>query len=330
MSLRAESFDTAISRQQGIATRAQLLLAGFGDMTMCRMTRRRDWQRPLPAIYALTRDRISTEQRRIAASLYAGPNAQMTGLAALAWYQFRSVPTTDRIHLLVPHETRRRSVGFAQIQRTYALDNHPRDAKLYTLVSPPRAVIDACRASNDLVMIRAVMAEAVTSHGVGIGALDTEIQRAQRSRTALARRVLNEIIAGIRSEPEADLRELIGTSKIIPAVLWNPCLTTMEGMPLPTPDGYIPGAGIALEVDSHEHHSSDVDWARTLRRHNLLSELGVLVLHYTPREIRSERARVLRSIERSYQVRIKSPPAVAVLIGAPSSTADVNTVPFLT
>jgi hypothetical protein len=329
MSPLVDSFDKIIYRQQGIATRAQLLLAGVDDMTMYRRTRRREWQRPLPAVYALTSNGISTEQRRIAAWLYAGPTAQMTGLAALAWYGFQTVPTTDRIHLLVPHETRRRSVGFAQIHRTYALDLRPREAELYTLVSPPRAVIDACRASSDLTMIRAIMAEAVTSRGVGIGALDSEIRRAQRSRTALARRVLHEILAGIRSAPEADLRELVGTSKIVPAVLWNPRLTTADGEPLPTPDGYIPDAGIAVEVDSREHHSSDADWARTLRRHNLLSELGVLVLHYTPREIRSERARVLRSIERSYQVRIQSPPVVAVLVGAPSSTANVNTVPFL-
>jgi hypothetical protein len=173
------------------------------------------------------------------------------------------------------------------------------------------------------------MAEAVTRWNIEIGALDDEIRRAKRSRTGLARRVLDEIVAGVRSEPEADLRELLGTSKIISMVLWNPGLTTMEGEQLPTPDGYIPDAGIALEVDSREHHSGDADWARTLRRHNLLSELGILVLHYTPREIRSERPRVLRSIEQSYVVRMKNPPVVAVLIGAPSSTENVNRVPLL-
>lgn len=322
MSPLVESLDRTIDRQQGIATRAQLLLAGVDDMTMYRRTRRRDWQRPLPAIYVLGPDGISIEQRRIAASLYAGPTAQMTGLAALAWYGFRSVPTTDRIHLLVPHETRRRSVSFAQVQRTQDLDQSARAAELYTLVSPPRAVIDACRASHDLAMVRAVMTEAVTSRGVEIGALDGEIRRAQRSRTALARRVLGEIIAGIKSEPEADLRALIGTSKIIPMMLWNPRLMTMGGERLPTPDAYIPDAGIALEVDSREYHSGHADWARTLSRHNMLSELGVLVLHYTPREIRSERARVLRSIERSYEVRMASAPVVAVLIGAPGSTGE--------
>ncbi|WP_230688993.1 type IV toxin-antitoxin system AbiEi family antitoxin domain-containing protein [Micromonospora sp. WMMD558] len=70
-------------RQQQIVTRAQLLAAGFDDMYLYRQTRRGLWQRVLPATYALVTGTLTEEQRRIAATLYAGPDAQLTGLAAL-------------------------------------------------------------------------------------------------------------------------------------------------------------------------------------------------------------------------------------------------------
>ncbi|MFU8851928.1 type IV toxin-antitoxin system AbiEi family antitoxin domain-containing protein [Micromonospora sp. SL1-18] len=79
----------AADRQQQIVTRAQLLAAGFDDMFLYRQTRRGLWQRVLPATYALFTGTLTDEQRRISAALYAGTDAQLTGLAALSWYGFR-------------------------------------------------------------------------------------------------------------------------------------------------------------------------------------------------------------------------------------------------
>ena len=84
---------------------------------------------------------------------------------------------------------------------------------------------------------------------------------------------------------------------------WNPRLTTPDGVELPTPDGWIADGAIALEVDSREHHSSPDDWRRTLRRHNVLTQQGSIVLHFTPLEIRTQARQVLRSIEQTYLAR---------------------------
>jgi hypothetical protein len=149
-------------------------------------------------------------------------------------------------------------------------------------------------------------------------ALDAEIRRAARSRTALVRRALTEVLEGIRSAPEAELRALTLTSRILPTILWNPSLSTLDGTVLPTPDGWLPDAGVALEVDSREYHASPDDWRRTLSRHNVLSAHGIVVLHFTPAEIRREPKRVLRAIEQTYQARIAEPPALHVLTGDPS------------
>jgi len=309
--------DTTLERQDQIITRRQLIALGFNDFAITRRVRRGHWLRVLPGIYLLATGPLSNEQRRIAAGFYAGAGAQLTGQSALHWHGFRYVPATDRVHVLVPHETRRRSIGFVVVHRTHELDPNARQTEHYQVASPGRAVVDACRATSDVRTVRAIMAEAVQSRFTSVNGLDKELRRAGRSRTAVARRVLHELVEGVRSSPEAELRDITRSSSVVPNVLWNPRLVTPDGQPLPTPDGWIPEAGIALEVDSRTHHFDADDWARTLRRHNLLARCGIVVLHFTPKEIREEPARVLRIIERTYVSRRSSNPAVVVTVGAP-------------
>jgi predicted transcriptional regulator of viral defense system len=311
------SLDRMLERQAQLITRRQLNACGIDDFTITRRIRRGYWQRILPGIYLMTAGPLSTEQRRIAAGLYVGSNAQLTGLSALHWHGFRYAPATDRVHVLVAHKTRRRSTSFVMVQRTHELDPRAHETEHYSVTSAARAAVDACRATPDLRTVRAIMSEAVQSRFASLHQLEREVARAGRSRTAVARRVVGELMAGVRSSPEAELREIALSSAVLPTVLWNPRLTTSDGDALPTPDGWIPNAGIAVEVDSREHHSSADDWARTLSRHNRLTQYGALVLHFTPREIRDEPGRVLRVIEQAYINRMASSPTHAITAGAP-------------
>jgi hypothetical protein len=204
----------------------------------------------------------------------------------------------------MPHEMHRRSTGFVVIQRTLSMDEEARDVGLYRITSPVRAVVDACRLLSDLQVVRAIMTEAVQRDFASVDALDEEIRRASRSRTALARRVLPEIVAGVRSAPEAELRVITSGSRILPTILWNPCLVDAQGTRLPTPDGWIPEAAMGLEVNSRTYHGSGDGWDSTLSRSNDLIELGAAVVHITPTEIRTNPARVLRRIERTYLARV--------------------------
>jgi very-short-patch-repair endonuclease len=78
----------------------------------------------------------------------------------------------------------------------------------------------------------------------------------------------------------------------------------------PTPDGYIEEARLALEVDSREFHLTPDDWERTLNHHNRLAAAGILVLHFTPKQIREEPSRVRSQIEDAYRERRKRVTAV--------------------
>jgi hypothetical protein len=295
-----------LDRQQEIVARHQLLAAGVGDMTIYRSVRSGAWQRLLAGVYRLNMNPLTDEHRRVAAALFAGPGAQITGLSALHFYGFRYAPSSATVQVLMPHETRRRSAGFVVVHRTLEMDGSPRHTELYQVASPPRAVIDACRWLTNLRDVRAIMAEATQRNFATIRALDEELRRARRSRTALARRALNEVIDGIRSAPEAELRSITQRSKILPPIEWNPTLTGPSGERLPTPDGFIREATLVLEVDSREHHAEGDKWNRTLKRGNEFTRIEYGVLHFTPEEIRNEPERVLHMIEDTYVKRMAS------------------------
>jgi hypothetical protein len=305
-------FAETLERQHSVMSRHQLLAYGIDDATMTRRVRSGEWQRPASAVYVLEPTPLGTEQRRIAASLYLGDQCQLTGPAALHWYGFRHVPSTDRVHALVPHASRRRSTGMIVVMRTEELDDRARDAGLYRLTSPARAVVDAGRVVGDLRAVRALFAEAVQTGHTDLDAIEHELRRAKRSRTAIANRAFHELVDGVRSSPEAELRNLIRSDRSLPPILWNPILATQDGTRLPSPDAYFADVAIAIEVDSREHHTSDEDFQRTLERANALSRFGILVLHFTPAEIRTSPSRVLRMIRDVYRQRSAQPVSVPV------------------
>jgi hypothetical protein len=49
-------------------------------------------------------------------------------------------------------------------------------------------------------------------------------------------------------------------------------------------------------VDSREWHLAPADWERTLDRHDLMSSYGIIVMHFTPAQIRREPKAVARRL----------------------------------
>lgn len=308
--------DPLFAQQRGLATRGQLLAAGLDDEAIRLKLRSRRWQRVLPGMYANHTGQITLEQRRIAGSLYAPPRSQITGVSALIWHGFRHLPDDPMIHMLIPHATRRVSRGFVRVQRTLRLDENPHVTSHYTVCSAARAVADACRNLNHLRDVRAIVAEAVQRGLATVDALEAELALAGTSRTSLLRRAINEIRSGARSAPEVELQETLHPSKVLPTILWNPKLEAFDGTPLPSPDGWIPNVGLALECDSREYHLNPEGWQRTMRRHNLLAEYGALVLHFTPSELRGRRRSIRAVVEHAYQERLQSGATAAIRVVA--------------
>ena len=98
--------------------------------------------------------------------------------------------------------------------------------------------------------------------------------------------------AGIRSAPEAELRELITSPSAAP--LYNPDLY-LNGKFLARPDAWWPRAGVAVEVDSEEWQLPG-DWQPTMRRHRRMTVAGIFVVHITPDELRTDSPQVVEDI----------------------------------
>jgi hypothetical protein len=290
---------TLIAAQDGIVSRSQLR-GELSDQSIWWRIEADRWQYVLPGTYAAFSGRLTSFQRVIAAAVYCGPGAQITGSQALRWHGFRYAGDDDAVHTLIPHDRRRRSIGFVVVERTCRLDRQPRRLGAVEMCGVARAVADTCRTLSSTQDARAVVAESVQRGKTTVAALSAELSAGQRRGSAMLRRCILEIAAGVRSAPEGEIRELLGRSRALPGVLWNPRLMTAAGHRLPTPDGWIADVGIAIEIDSREYHTSPADWQRTLERHNEFARHGILVLHFTPAQIRKDPAKVVATVERAY------------------------------
>jgi hypothetical protein len=300
----SESLPELLGRQRGLIRRHQALALGISSRAIhWRITHGR-WRRVLSGLYATFTEDLTDEHRLIAAALYGGDGAQITGAAALRWHNVRYAPRGDHIDVLIPATVKRSSQDFVRIIRTTRLDPHSRLRPALEVCAIARAAADAARASRRLREVRAFVGEVVQRRLTTLPELVDELRDGPAAGSAVLRRVLDDLAAGVRSAPEAEFRDLIQRSKVLPPVLWNAPLVSAAGLRLPTPDGWIQDVGIALEVDSREHHSSQDGWSRTLDRHNQLAAVGVLTLHFTPRQIRETPERVLQMVEAAYLQRL--------------------------
>ncbi|MGO8956104.1 MAG: hypothetical protein ACLQFR_01820 [Streptosporangiaceae bacterium] len=283
-----------VASQRGVLSRAQTLACGItANGVQYRIRPGGPWQRLLPGIYVTTTGEPSRDQLLMAALVYAGPASMITGPAALPIYSIRP-PKARIVDVLVPASRQRASRGFVAIHRTHRM---PRGFTVdggLRFAPAGRAVADAARGLAVLSEARAVVASAVQQHRCTIHDLCVELTNGPIRDSARLRAVLAEVIDGIRSVPEGDFRVLIQKSGL-PLPIFNPQLF-LNGEFLATPDAWWPDAGVIVEIDSREWHFSAEDWEKTLRRHARVSATGIIVLHITPRQLRTEPDRVLRDL----------------------------------
>jgi hypothetical protein len=251
------------------------------------------WQSLLPGVYLTVTGQPTSQQREMAAMLHAGPVSAISGVAALRFWQ-RSGPQPPQIAVLVPFDRQPASRGFVRIYRTRRMPAQVAADGALGYVLPARAVVDTVRGMRDLDEVRAIIAGAVQQRICKVELLRAELPPSPVRDTALLRAVLAEVAAGVRSVPEADLRRLIAVAGL-PMPLFN-CSLRLNGQFLASPDAYWPEHGVVVEVDSWQWHSGPEAWTYTLRRHNRLETAGLRVLHFSPRQIRTERDDVVRQI----------------------------------
>jgi hypothetical protein len=283
-----------VAYQCDVLSRPQILSAGLtDDWLRHRIRPGGPWQRVLPGIYLTTTGQPTRAQLQVAAALFAGQRSVITGWAALCNYKIRA-PETRFVDVLVPADQKRRSCKHVKIHRT-------RRMPLSVACDGPLRFAPAARAVADTVLnltkrsdVRAVVASAVQQGRCTAADLGAELAQGPVRGSMLFRSVLAEVRDGIRSPAEADFRDLIRTSGL-PQPLFNPRLI-LEGRLLAVPDAWWADRALVVEIDSREWHLSPDDWEATMARDGRLRAAGIRVIHVTPRQVRTEPARILQDI----------------------------------
>jgi hypothetical protein len=173
-------------------------------------------------------------------------------------------------------------------------------------VPPARAVADTARDLASLRDVRAVVADAIQRNRCKIHELHAELTGGPTVGSALFREALTDVAVGIRSAAEGDLKDLLARSGL-PMPLFNPMIFAGDTF-VSKPDAWWPEFGIAVEVDSHEWHMSPQDHTRTLERQSRMGKYGIVVLPFTPRQIRNQPAEVIATITEALESARGRPP----------------------
>jgi hypothetical protein len=309
-----------LEKQFSVVSRAQLLALGMTDDAMqYRIRAGGPWQALLPGVYLGVTGEPDLKQKEVAALLYAGPCSAITGPAALWHYGIRAGQNLDAIDVLVPTERQRRDAAFVRLHRTARIPERACSGALVRLVPAARAVADAARLLTSLRDVRAVTADAIQLGRCTVGQLAGELSNGPVRGSAMFRSVLTEVADGIRSAAEGDLRDLIVAARL-PMPLFNPSLYD-SGTFIAKPDAWWPDAGVAAEADSREWHLSPAAWERTMSRHDRMAAAGIILLHFSPSQLRRDPAAVASMIKGAIERGRQRPPLSVRTVPCPSRAA---------
>lgn len=295
-----------IGRQDHVVSRKQVLDAGLSPGALRhRLRPGGPWSVWLPGVYLTETGAPTQAQRETAALLHGGPHSVLTGVAALRHYRLPA-PDSASTDILVPARSHRRSISYVRVHRTTRMPETV-FGPLHLICAPPaRAAADAVRGLTDLRAARALLAGIVQERGCAVWQLREELSAGPVQYSGLLRSVLAEVADGVRSAPEAELRDLI--LKVgLPMPLFNPRLYLPDGTFIACPDAWWPEAGVAIEIDSKRWHLNPDDWERTMDRHDQLSQYSIVTLHFTPHKIRSDQAFVTARLKNAYKSGIARP-----------------------
>jgi hypothetical protein len=296
-----------LHQQLDVITRSQAAAAGLTRHALRHRIRLDGpWQSLLPAVYLAATGTPTIIQQEMAAQLYAGQGSVITGLAAVRQHHIRG-PAAEFIDVLMPASRRRRDIAFVRLHRTTRLPMRVWQLGPLHYAPPARAVADAVRDLTSLRDVRAMVADAVQRGHCSVPDLSTELNAGPSRGSALFREALGDVADGIRSAAEGDLKDLL-TKARLPMPLLNASLYDSDGTFIAAPDAWWPRYGVAVEVDSHEWHMSPQDHARTLERQRRMGKYGIIVLPFTPGQIRKQPAEVLATIRDALESAQSRPP----------------------
>lgn len=257
------------------------------------------WQRMHPGVVLLHNGPPTRDQQLTAALLRAGPGAAVTG--AEACRQHGLPARGSEIHVLTPGSAR--GSGALILERASPMPPAS-DIGGFPLVSPDRAVVDACRQLHSSDEATALIAAAIQKGRCTPESLRREA-RTNRFGTKLVRTVLQEL-GRAESVAERDARRLSRRIRLT-TPHWNVTLADADDLIIGRPDAWFDDVGLAWEIDSKAFHYGPRDYERTLARNSRYAAAGILVVQTLPNRLRDNPEQVARELKKAHRAAAARP-----------------------
>ncbi|MEJ2885882.1 hypothetical protein [Actinomycetospora aeridis] len=271
---------------EGVISIDELVAMGVPERTAYRRTQEDGpWTLLAPATFLLSNGEPTYRQWEIAALVYAGEGAVLTGIGGARHYGIKTGDDPTTVHVLIDEPRRMLSTPKIIIERTRRL---PKPTTRNGLAVAPlvRCLSDGTRRIKNLTVIAAVLSEAVRRRMVLIAALRFELETGSRKGTAAPRRVLQAVEDGVWSAAEYEAREFWRSRPDLPEIEWNVRIYDEHGRFLAIADGLVRDLGFVWQIDSVEYHFATPEQVEeTLAYQRRLRAVGLHVLSTRPAQV---------------------------------------------
>lgn len=314
--------------QHGLATYRQLRRAGWSEGQI-RHARSTVWQCPFPSVVAAHRGPLDATTRLIAATLWAGPRAVLSGTSALRLLGLR-VPGRLRFLYVVPATGRAREHGAATVVRSAREVAGVQKRGIIRVAPAARALVDAAAYEAVPDQDLEALAIAVLQRGLSTSEeLEVELWQRPGRQVGGIRAGLAGFLGGAWSRPELALRRVVDAEPDLPPMVTNIRLVrAVDGVLVGCPDGFFPDLGLVIQVHSRQHHQGIDDrggdrWAGTVEKDSAYVAVGARVLGVSPWTLYSQPRRFLTRLRETVALGPASPmPAVRVVPARPRDPAE--------
>lgn len=306
-----------IEEQDGVITTRQLAAHGFSRDALDRRVASGRWQRLLPRTILTTSGVPTRRQRLYAAAFWGGDGAAIDGPDACDWHGLRLTGSgPDRVHIVVPRLSPARTQGFVKVRRAVAeISIDGRTVVPY--VDAATAVVVAARGARTTRSAIALLSRALQTGLVDLAQLGAARSSIGDKWCAPVDAALVAVGVGLRSPAEHDARAVFLASRVLPAPRWNQWLDLGDGGGPLCADALWDEAAMVHETNGRDYHAWGLAFEEMQARHDRLTAAGFVVLHNSPRRIRSSPDAVRAEVERAYARYAGRglPPGVRLLAG---------------
>ncbi|SED63990.1 hypothetical protein SAMN04490220_5065 [Rhodococcus jostii] len=263
------------------------------------------WQRILPGVVLLHNGPPTTLQRNLAALEYGGPDALLSGHAALAAFGYTASASRNDVLLLIPSSRHRRDWSYVKVERTWRMPE-PVHRGLLRLAPPARSLLDAGRRTVQADSCRALLAGGIQRGDVTVDELARELAQGSDRGSRLPRAVLRDLSDDAHSVAEVHAQRLYATSGL-PPMRHNVDVLSAAGLWIARPDGWLDDVAVAWEIDSLKYHFSPELHEATVRRRARMQREGIIVVTHLPRQIQTDPSTVLADLRAAYSLAASRP-----------------------